>query len=88
MTGETESVQKTIRPMAENAKVLQDQKNMLFSSTSVNYGTAIGVVFYTGMNTAIGRVQAEVQDAATEEEATPLKKSWTPLVNYFRKLLE
>lgn len=29
---------------------------MLFSSTIINYGTAVGVVVYTGMKTAIGRV--------------------------------
>lgn len=29
---------------------------MLFSSTIINYGSAIGVVVYTGMKTAIGRV--------------------------------
>jgi P-type Ca2+ transporter type 2C len=33
---------------------------MLFSSTVVNYGHAVGIVVYTGMNTAIGRVQDEV----------------------------
>jgi magnesium-transporting ATPase (P-type) len=29
---------------------------MLFSSTVINYGSSIGVVVYTGMGTAIGRV--------------------------------
>ena len=47
---------------------------MLFSSTIINYGSAIGIVVYTGMNTAIGRVQKEVIAAGTEEEDTPLKK--------------
>jgi magnesium-transporting ATPase (P-type) len=42
--------------MPESAKMLQDQKNMLFSSTVVNAGNAVGVVAYTGMKTAIGRV--------------------------------
>jgi magnesium-transporting ATPase (P-type) len=30
---------------------------MLFSSTIVNYGSATGIVVFTGMKTAIGRVQ-------------------------------
>lgn len=60
--------------MGADAKLLQDQKNMLFSSTIVNYGSAVGVVVYTGMNTAIGRVQKEVSEAAQEEEDSPLKK--------------
>lgn len=46
---------------------------MIFSSTNVSYGNAIGVVVFTGMQTAIGRVQKEVTEAAEEEEDTPLK---------------
>lgn len=64
MTGESVSVQKVTKPMGESANLLQDQKNMLFSSTVVNYGQAVGVVVYTGMKTAIGRVQEEVSGAA------------------------
>lgn len=56
LTGESVSVQKTIKPMSENAQLLPDQKNMLFSSTVINYGSAVGIVVYTGMKTAIGRV--------------------------------
>jgi Ca2+-transporting ATPase len=53
---------------------LQDQQNMIFSSTIVSYGSATGVVVFTGMKTAIGRVQKEVSEAAEEEEDSPLKK--------------
>jgi Ca2+-transporting ATPase len=60
--------------MGQDVSLLQDQKNMLFSSTVVNYGSAIGIVVYTGMQTAIGRVQEEVKQASEEEEQTPLKK--------------
>jgi len=56
---------------------------MLFSSTVINYGSAVGVVVYTGMKTAIGRVQDEVKKAAEEEEDTPLKKK----LNDFGELL-
>jgi len=56
---------------------------MLFASTTINYGSAIGVVVYTGMKTAIGRVQEEVASAALEEEDTPLKKK----LNSFGELL-
>ena len=47
---------------------------MIFSSTIVNYGSATGVVVFTGMKTAIGRVQKQVSEAAEEDEDTPLKK--------------
>ena len=46
---------------------------MLFSSTIVSSGNAIGIVAYTGMNTAIGSVHKEVQEAKEDEEDTPLK---------------
>jgi magnesium-transporting ATPase (P-type) len=36
---------------------------MLFSSTLVSSGQAIGVVAYTGMKTAIGSVSKEVKEA-------------------------
>ena len=41
---------------------------MLFSSTVINYGNATGVVVFTGTNTAIGRVQQQVKEAAEEEQ--------------------
>lgn len=69
--------------MGEDVSLLQDQKNMLFSSTVINYGSAIGIVVYTGMQTAIGRVQEEVKAASEEEEETPLKKK----LNNFGELL-
>jgi len=60
---------------------------MLFSSTVVNYGRAVGVVVYTGMKTAIGRVQEEVQAAAQEEEDTPLKKKIDAFGDLLAKLI-
>jgi len=47
---------------------------MLFSSTIVSSGTAVGVVAYTGMKTAIGSVHSEVQAAEKEESKTPLEE--------------
>ena len=54
--------------------MLQDQKNMLFSSTTITSGTAVGIVSYTGMSTAIGSVHKEVMAAKEDEEDTPLKQ--------------
>jgi len=56
LTGEAISVHKTTDPMT-SGDLLLDQHNMIFSSTLVNYGSATGVVVFTGMRTAIGRVQ-------------------------------
>ena len=46
---------------------------MLFSSTVITDGNAIGLVVYTGMKTAIGCVHKEVSAAKEEEADTPLK---------------
>jgi len=73
LTGESVSVQKTTSTMGANALTIQDQKNMIFSSTIVSVGDAVAVVVNTGMKTAIGRVHADVQEAKEEEEDTPLK---------------
>jgi len=75
LTGESVSVSKICDVMkSTDEDILQDQRNMLFSSTIVSYGSATGVVVFTGMKTAIGRVQKAVSEAAEEEEDTPLKK--------------
>ena len=55
LTGESVSVHKQTEIVTEG-DILQDQKNMIFSSTIVNYGSATGIVVFTGMKTAIGRV--------------------------------
>jgi magnesium-transporting ATPase (P-type) len=39
---------------------------MMFSSTICTYGFSTGVVVFTGMKTAIGRIQEEVEAAAEE----------------------
>lgn len=72
LTGESVSVQKTVSKLGENALMLQDQKNMLFASTIISSGRAVGVVAYTGMSTAIGSVHSEVQAAEKDESKTPL----------------
>lgn len=56
LTGESVSVDKTVKMMTGDAPMLQDQRNMIFSSTVVTFGNAVGVVVFTGMKTAIGRV--------------------------------
>ena len=54
--------------------VIQDKKNMLFSSTNVVNGKGVAVVVTTGMATEVGLIQKSITDAAAEEEATPLAK--------------
>ena len=56
---------------------------MLFSSTIVSSGTAIGIVSYTGMKTAIGNVHEEVMAAEKDVSKTPLEEK----VDNFGELL-
>lgn len=74
LTGESKAVNKQIEPVNTQSNLLPDRKNILFSSTIVTYGSAVGIVVSTGMNTAIGSIQKEVQAAEEDEEDTPLKR--------------
>jgi Ca2+-transporting ATPase len=74
LTGESKPINKQVEVVKSESNLLPDRKNMLFSSTTVNYGKAVGIVCSTGMDTAIGSIQKEVQAAEEEEEDTPLKK--------------
>ncbi len=67
-------VDKFTEKVTGKGDLLQDRKNMLFSSTTVTYGIGKAVVVHTGMDTAIGTIQKEVQAAAEDEEDTPLKQ--------------
>jgi magnesium-transporting ATPase (P-type) len=87
LTGESVSVRKTTTVMGSDASMLQDQKNMLFSSTTVNQGNAIGVVAYTGMKTAIGSVQNEVSQAKEDEADTPLKQKLDQFSDQLAKVI-
>lgn len=71
LTGESETVMKQLEPVEAEARI-QQKINMMFSGTTVSGGAALGVVVATGMRTEIGKIQADVQTAAEEEEKTPL----------------
>jgi Ca2+-transporting ATPase len=73
LTGESEPVAKVTGPLPDvAAAVPADQRNMAFSGTAVTYGRARGLVVATGMDTAIGRIAALLQEG--EDEDTPLQK--------------
>lgn len=75
MTGESTSVNKEIDALPKSTEnVIQAKTNMLFATTVVVNGLGRGVVTEIGMKTEIGKIQASVQEAAEDEEATPLKK--------------
>lgn len=82
LTGESEAVSKTVKPVAENTDI-QGKKCMVFGGTTVVNGNCICLVTQTGMNTEIGKVHSQIHEASQNEEDTPLKKK----LNEFGELL-
>ncbi|KAG9129598.1 hypothetical protein Leryth_014447 [Lithospermum erythrorhizon] len=73
LTGESEAMSRTTKPVSENVDI-QGKKCMVFAGTTVVNGNCICLVTQTGMNTEIGQVHSQIQEAAQNEEDTPLKK--------------
>ena len=60
--------------MSDAGCELQGKECVLFGGTSVSQGACVAVVIDTGMRTEIGKIQAQIQAAAEEEDDTPLKQ--------------
>ncbi|GAA0165282.1 primary active transporter [Lithospermum erythrorhizon] len=73
LTGESEAMSRTIKPVLENVDI-QGKKCMVFAGTTLVNGNCICLVTQTGMNTEIGQVHSQIQEASQNEEDTPLKK--------------
>ena len=74
LTGESVAVQKTAVAIAPVGCELQSKESMLFSGTGIASGSAVAVVNSIGMSTEIGKIQEQIQEAAEEEQDTPLKR--------------
>lgn len=85
LTGENKDVSKEAG-VAKSDEVL-GQINMAFSGSLVINGSADGVVCYTGMETQIGQIQKEVNEAQkdTEDEKTPLGKKLDKFGEFLEK---
>lgn len=60
---------------------------MLFATTVVVNGIARGLVVQTGMHTEIGTIQQAVQQAAQEDDTTPLKKKLDEFGNMLSRVI-
>mmetsp|Transcript_20295 Transcript_20295/g.44334 ORF Transcript_20295/g.44334 Transcript_20295/m.44334 type:complete len:1049 (-) Transcript_20295:1149-4295(-) len=83
LTGESVAVSKSTDPVGDANCELQAKENMLFSGTAIANGTVVGIVTATGMGTEIGKIQSQIQEAAKEDDDTPLKKK----LNEFGEML-
>ncbi len=72
LTGESVPVDKDAPTVCAADAPLGDRVNMAYSSSISTFGTGVGVVVETGMNTEVGRIAGLLDQ--TDETATPLKR--------------
>jgi Ca2+-transporting ATPase len=75
LTGESESVEKTIEKIEDTADLSTEsfkQKNIVFKGTNVQGGSALAVVVAVGPDTVIGNISGELLSITTD---VPLKES-------------
>ncbi|KAK9154203.1 hypothetical protein Sjap_001683 [Stephania japonica] len=82
LTGESEAVNKTNKPVPADADI-QGKRCMVFAGTTVVNGNFFCLVTHIGMNTEIGKVHSQIHEASQSEEDTPLKKK----LNEFGEIL-
>lgn len=73
LTGESAAVNKTTKAVPEDSDI-QGKRCMVFAGTTVVNGNCVCLVTQTGMETEIGKVHEQIQEASLCEEDTPLKK--------------
>lgn len=72
LTGESEAVEKMVKPLKDKEVPLGDRRNMGYMGTTVTYGRGSGVVVATGMKTELGNIAGLLQ--TSREEMTPLQQ--------------
>ena len=72
LTGESVPVEKDANVTLDKNTTLADRVNMVYSSTIISYGTAIGVAVGTATNTEVGSIATMLED--TDSLDTPLKR--------------
>ena len=85
LTGESESVAKHTRAVADAQAVKQDQTNMLFSGTTVTVGHARAIVVLTGHSTAIGDIHTSIVSQISDP--TPLKQKLNDFGDVLAKVI-
>eukprot|EP00250_Pteridium_aquilinum_P009828 c18964_g1_i1 orf=764-3508(+) len=74
LTGESQPVLKQAEAAFDEDIELQGKENMVFSGTTVTNGTCVCIVTNTGMDTELGKIQAQIQDASLANYDSPLTR--------------
>ena len=77
LTGESENINKTDRPLDAEELPLGDRLNMVYSGSPVAYGRAVVLVTATGMDTEMGKIAGALAEA--QEGQTPLQRKLSQL---------
>lgn len=72
LTGESVPVEKDAMSVLDENTTLADRANMVYSSTIISYGTALGIVTATAKDTEVGSIATMLED--TDSIDTPLKR--------------
>jgi P-type Ca2+ transporter type 2C len=72
LTGEAEAIEKDAALVLKGEQALGDQRNMVFSSTTVTFGHGEAVVTATAAKSEIGRIAGML--ASVDEKMTPLQR--------------
>lgn len=85
LTGESQSVSKSVSAINDVQAVKQDQVNMLFSGTTIVTGHANAVVVLTGSRTAIGDIHESITSQISQP--TPLKEKLNDFGDLLAKVI-
>ncbi len=80
LTGESVPVEKDADAAIDENAALGDRVNMVFSGSSITYGSAVAIVTATGMDTEMGKIANLLDNEA--ETLTPLQKKLAQLGKY------
>ncbi|MBW7469341.1 Ca2+-transporting ATPase [Pontibacter aydingkolensis] len=72
LTGESEPIDKTDKPVAQANAPLGDRKDMAYMGTVVTYGRGVGITVATGMGTELGKIADMI--GSVESGKTPLQE--------------
>jgi Ca2+-transporting ATPase len=87
LTGESEPVSKEVESLYDQDIELQGKENMVFSGTTITNGNILCIVTNTGMDTELGKIQAQIQDATLQNYDSPLSRKLEEFSNGLTKFV-